>query len=68
MFESVIINHPFIDGNKRTAYVLMRLILLEQGLDISASQDEKYEMVINASKGKIRIEEISQWITDNLKK
>jgi death on curing protein len=27
IFESIISNHPFVDGNKRTAYVLMRLIL-----------------------------------------
>jgi death-on-curing protein len=34
ILESILINHPFLDGNKRTAYVLMRLILLENGLDI----------------------------------
>jgi len=28
LFESIIINHPFIDGNKRAAYVLLRLILM----------------------------------------
>ncbi len=33
IFESIISNHPFIDGNKRTAYVLMRLILLENSLE-----------------------------------
>jgi death-on-curing protein len=36
ILESILINHPFIDGNKRTGYVLARLILLENGLDISA--------------------------------
>jgi len=44
--ESILINHPFVDGNKRTGYVLMRLILIEHGLDISATQDEKYQFVI----------------------
>ena len=29
IFESIISNHPFVDGNKRTAYVVMRLMLLE---------------------------------------
>ena len=27
IMESIVINHPFIDGNKRTAYTLMRLII-----------------------------------------
>ena len=66
VFESIIINHPFIDGNKRIAYLLLRLTMLESGYDISATQDEKYDMTIAASKGDIRIEEIKSWISDKL--
>ncbi len=40
ILESIVSNHPFIDGNKRTGYVLMRLLLLENGRDVQASQDE----------------------------
>ena len=67
IFESLIINHPFMDGNKRTAYVLMRLTLLESGFDIVASQNEKYEMTISASKGEFRFEDIKQWISERIK-
>ena len=66
VFESILINHPFIDGNKRTAYVFMRLILFEAGLDLKASQDDKYQMVIAASKGEIRFEEIKHWIQTHI--
>ncbi|MFC0516117.1 type II toxin-antitoxin system death-on-curing family toxin [Mucilaginibacter angelicae] len=66
VFESLIINHPFMDGNKRISYVLMRLILLENGFDIAASQDEKYEMVIAASMGLIRFDEIKSWIAEKV--
>jgi len=66
VFESIIINHPFIDGNKRTAYVLLRLTLLDFDLDILASQNEKYEMSIAASKGELGIEEIKKWIQEKL--
>jgi death on curing protein len=55
IFESIIINHPFIDGNKRTAYTLMRLMLIEYGFDIVASKKEKYEMTISASRGNFRL-------------
>ena len=67
ILESMVINHPFIDGNKRIAYVLMRLILLENEVDIVATQEEKYKFVIAASKGKYRFEEIKNWIQSNLK-
>ena len=66
--ESIVINHPFIDGNKRTAYTLMRLILLENQLDITATQEQKYNFVIGASTGTYRFEEIKDWILKYLKK
>ncbi|SCY37034.1 type II toxin-antitoxin system death-on-curing family toxin [Flavobacterium caeni] len=68
ILESIAINHPFIDGNKRTAYTLMRLILLEYQFDIMASQDEKYDLVILVSTGDYRFDEIKNWIELNLEK
>jgi len=65
VFESLIINHPFIDGNKRIAYVLMRLILLEGGLDITASESEKYNFVISVTTGELRIDGIKDWLEKN---
>ena len=65
LFESMIINHPFVDGNKRISYVLMRLMLLEGKVDLNASQDEKYNFVLSASKGEMRFSEIREWIANN---
>jgi death on curing protein len=62
LFESLIINHPFVDGNKRTAYVLMRLYLMADNMDIVASQNEKYAFVIAASKGELRFDQIKEWL------
>src|SRR5690348_10413515 len=52
LIESILSNHPFIDGNKRTGYVLMRLFLVDHGYDIKATQDEKYNFVIRIASGK----------------
>lgn len=62
LIESILINHPFVDGNKRTGYVLMRLFLLNNGLDINASQEEKYSFVIGIATGHIKLEEIVEWL------
>ncbi|MDP2386190.1 MAG: type II toxin-antitoxin system death-on-curing family toxin [Bacteroidota bacterium] len=62
ILESILINHPFIDGNKRTGYTLARLILLSERYDIKASQDEKYDFVIQVTTGKSSIEEITNWL------
>jgi death-on-curing protein len=66
IFESLIINHSFIDGNKRIAYVLMRLTLLDFYFDVMAFDDEKYDMAIAASTGTIRFDEIKVWIEQHL--
>jgi death-on-curing protein len=67
IIESIIINHPFLDGNKRFGYVAMRLILMESGLDIEASDEEKYLFVIGIAKGELKLNEICNWIKKNLK-
>jgi len=67
IIESVVKNHPFIDGNKRTGYTLMRLILLSDGLDISASEDEKYKFVIGIAEGKMSFDDIHSWIKSKTK-
>jgi death on curing protein len=66
IIESILINHPFIDGNKRFGYVAMRLTLIEFGLDISANEDDKYDFVIKIAKGEFRFDNILQWINDKL--
>jgi len=69
IFESIIINHPFIDGNKRTAYALLEYLLINKaGIRLDASFEEKYKMVIEASIGEIRFEEIKVWISSKIKK
>ena len=67
IFESIISNHPFVDGIKRTAYVLMRLILRENKIDINVRQNEKYEFVIKAAKGELRFADIKDWLEKNSK-
>jgi death-on-curing protein len=66
IFESLIINHPFIDGNKRTAYVLLRSTLLLFNFDVLAFEEEKYVFTIAASTGTIRFDEIKAWIEEHL--
>jgi death-on-curing protein len=67
IFESIISNHPFIDGNKRTAYTLMRLVLMESKMDIDLGQNQKFDFIIKAAKGEFTYDQIRTWIKINLK-
>ena len=66
--ESIIINHPFIDGNKRMGYAFMRLLLAEDGFDIFTPEDEIYDFVISVSEGKMNTEGIIKWIKNHATK
>ena len=65
LIESILVNHPFIDGNKRTGYTVLRLYLIQNGLDITASQENKYEFVINIASGTLKYEGIFSWLKSN---
>nr|WP_264901225.1 type II toxin-antitoxin system death-on-curing family toxin [Sediminibacterium sp. TEGAF015] len=65
LIESILINHPFVDGNKRTGYVLMRLLLLQNKLDIVASQEEKYSFVMDIASGYSNFETIVKWLANH---
>ncbi len=65
--ESLIINHPFIDGNKRTGTVAMIALLEENGLRLSADENDLYNFVISISTGEKKFEEIVEWLKENVK-
>ncbi len=62
ILESIVKNHPFVDGNKRTGYVLARLLLMSEHHDIQADQEKKYQLVISISKGELSFDQIKEWL------
>ena len=55
-------NHPFVDGNKRTALVAARTFLILNGVDLEATQDDKVLTFLNLAEGAISEEELADWI------
>ena len=58
-------NHPFIDGNKRTAFVALRLFLKINQLDLKASQQDKYTIIMKLASGRLSESELADWIEKN---
>lgn len=63
--ESLIVNHPFIDGNKRTGMLCMTALLMVNNYTFIASSHDFYNFVINISTGSISFEEIVKWLKNN---
>jgi death on curing protein len=53
-------NHPFIDGNKRTALATALVFLDLNGIDIDDPKEELYEMMVEVAKGKRSKGEIAE--------
>lgn len=60
-------NHPFVDGNKRTAFVVCRTFLKLNGHDLDASQEDKYLTFLKLAEGKLTEDELADWIRMHLR-
>lgn len=58
-------NHPFTDGNKRTALHSMYVYLIINGIDITASQQEVENLIINVAAGNMTNTELAEWLREN---
>lgn len=61
LLESIVKNHPFLDGNKRAGYMLMRLTLRTYGLDLQAEDEEEYALIIQVATGNLDVDGIRAW-------
>jgi len=59
---SLIMNHPFLDGNKRVGHAAMELFLLMNGQEIAAEVDEQQETILRVAKGEMRREQFLSWL------
>ena len=60
--HGIITNHPFVDGNKRTGYVVAVLFLRLNGLVLRASSDDKYLTIYGLAAGTISEPDLANWI------
>ncbi|MBZ5568186.1 MAG: type II toxin-antitoxin system death-on-curing family toxin, partial [Acidobacteriia bacterium] len=61
----IIKNHPFVDGNKRTALVIAFAFLDVNGIEINASEEDAYRMFMDLASGRVSEEELDAWMSDN---
>jgi death-on-curing protein len=55
-------NHPFVDGNKRTAHVAYRTFLALNGAELVATDEEKYLTMLALAEGKLGEREFAAWL------
>lgn len=59
-------NHPFIDGNKRTAFVCIELFLMLNGTSLVANDESCVTTMLSLAAGDLPEAEIAAWIRANV--
>ena len=60
-------NHPFVDGNKRTAMVVSFVFLDTNGLTVTATQEDAYRIILALAAGELSEQQLADWFDQNTK-
>jgi death-on-curing protein len=67
LFHSLVVTHPFADGNKRVAALTAELFLLVNGFELLATDDELEEITIATARGLREAEAVGIWLEQRLR-
>ncbi len=65
LLQSLLKNHPFVDGNKRTALTSAGLFLKTNNYKLINNHKEEVEFAIKVDNGNLTVEEISKWLKEH---
>lgn len=63
--ESLVKNHPFVDGNKRTGLLAVASFLINHQYSLTASPNDLYDFIISISTSAVSLDEIVIWLKEN---
>ncbi len=67
LLESLAINHPFVDGNKRVAYGAMEVFLLINGWRVNATNLQVHRLMMRLfESGKFELAELDKWFRSRI--
>ncbi len=59
---SLVMDHPFVDGNKRVAHAAMETFLVLNGLELSAPLGEQEELMLRLAAGQVSRSDLATWM------
>ena len=65
LLESLIRNHPFVDGNKRTGATAAGLFLHRNGYRLTASNADLVAVTMSIAQSQSNLAELAAWLRDN---
>jgi death on curing protein len=63
---SLVLNHPFVDGNKRIGHAAMEVFLLLNGHELRGAVDEQEQLMLQLAAGNLKRDALAEWIKQHL--
>ena len=63
---SLVMNHPFVDGNKRVGHAAMETFLILNGYEIICGVDEQERVMLELAAGKMSRRNFSEWLDNHI--
>ena len=63
---SLVMNHPFIDGNKRLGHAAMETFLMLNGYEINASVDDQESTLLKLAAGELERDQFVNWVREHI--
>jgi len=63
---SLVLNHPFVDGNKRVGHAAMEVFLLLNGHELRATVDEQEQLMLQLAAGQLKRDALAEWVKQRL--
>jgi death on curing protein len=63
---SLVQNHPFVDGNKRTGHAAAEVFLMLNGWEIRATVDEQEELVLGVASSSVGRDRLAGWFAERM--
>ena len=63
---SLVMNHPFVDGNKRIGHAAMETILVMNGFELNADVDDSESVILRLAAGELERIPFTEWVVEHV--
>ncbi len=63
---SLVMNHPFIDGNKRIGHAAMETFLMMNGFELNAGVDDSESVILRLAAGELERQAFTEWVATHV--
>ena len=63
---SLVMNHPFVDGNKRIGHAAMETFLVMNGFELNADVDDSESVILRLAAGELERIPFTEWVVDHV--